>query len=40
MKSENLTTKADKVCILAGTEEMDGTASQILALGLMAQPDQ
>ena len=40
MKGENLTTKADKVRILAGTEEMDGTASRISALGLMAQPDQ
>ena len=25
--------------LLAWTEEMDGTVSQILALGLMAQPD-
>ena len=26
--------------LLAGTEETDGTVSQILALGLIAQPDQ
>jgi len=26
--------------LLAGTEEMDGTVSWILALGLTAQPDQ
>jgi len=26
--------------LLAGTEETDGTVLQILALGLMAQPDQ